>query len=87
MMSCCDLVGGETVLVIKNSCSEHFLQRRSLLLHFPTPSVPVTPSQILWSVPTLAFKSPRRMRWSVRVLQESQNPDHHTSSGFVIVGA
>ena len=67
-----------TGLVISNSCSAHFLKRRSpLLLHFPTPSDPITPSQVWWSVPTLALKSPRRMNLSVRVLQKSQNPDHH----------
>ena len=52
----------KTVLVFRNSCSAHFLKRRSpLLLHFPTPSDPITPSQIWWSVPILALKSPRRM--------------------------
>ena len=52
----------KTVLMISNSCSAHFLKRRSpLLLHFPTPSDPITPSQVWWSVPTLALKSPRRM--------------------------
>ena len=52
----------KTVLVISNSCSAHFFKRRSpLLLHFPTPSDPITPSQVWWSVPTLALKSPRRM--------------------------
>ena len=57
----------KTVLVISNSCSAHFLKRRSpLLLHFPTPSDPITPSQVWWSVPTLALKSPRRMGLSVR---------------------
>ena len=56
----------KTVLVISNSCSAHFLKRRSpLLLHFPTPSDPITPSQVWWSVPTLALKSPRRMSLSV----------------------
>ena len=71
MMSFCGLVDGRLVLVISNSCSAHFLKRRSpLLLHFPTPSDPITPSQVWWSVPTLALKSPR-------MLQKSQNPDHH----------
>ena len=52
----------KAVLVISSSCSAHFLKRRRpLLLHFPTPSVPITPSQLWWSVPTLALKSPRRM--------------------------
>ena len=52
----------KTVLVISSSCSAHFVKRRkSLLLHFPTPSVPITPSQVWWSVPTIALKSPRRM--------------------------
>ena len=37
----------KTVLVISNSCSAHFLKRRRpLLLHFPTPSNPITPSQV-----------------------------------------
>ena len=37
-----------------------------MLLHFLTPSDPITPSQVWWSVPTLALKSPRRMSLSVR---------------------
>ena len=54
------------MLAISNSCTAHFLKRRSpLLLHFPTPSDPITPSQVWWSVPTLALKSPRRMSLSV----------------------
>ena len=57
----------KTVSVISNSCSAHFIKRKSpLLLHFPTPSDPITPSQVWWSVPTLALKSPRRMSLSVR---------------------
>ena len=57
----------KTVLVISNACSAHFLKRRSpLLLHFPTPSDPITPSQVWWSVPTVALKSLRRMSLSVR---------------------
>ena len=36
----------KTVFVISSSCSAYFLVRRSpLLLHFATPSVPITPSQ------------------------------------------
>ena len=57
----------KTVLVISNSCSAHFLKRRSpLLLHFPTPSDPITPFQVWWSVPTLSLKSPKRISLSVR---------------------
>ena len=81
MMSFCEFVDGRlTALVISNSCSAHFLKRRSpLLLHFPTPSDLITPSQVWWSVPTLALKSPKRMSLSVRVLQKSQNQDHHSN--------
>ena len=58
----------KTVLVINKSCSAHFLRsRRSLLLHLPTPSEPITPSQVWWSVPTLALKSPRRVSLSVLI--------------------
>ena len=31
-----------------------------LMLHFPTPLFPRTPSQVVRSVPTLALKPPRR---------------------------
>ena len=55
-----------TVLVIISSCSAHFLKRRPLLLHFPTPSVPNIPSQFWWSVPTLILKSSKRISLSVR---------------------
>ena len=37
----------------------HAHARRKLLLHLPLPSDPITPSQVWWSVPTLALKSPR----------------------------
>ena len=48
----------KTVLVISSLCSVHFLKRRRpLLLHLPTPSALITPSQVWWSVPTLALKS------------------------------
>ena len=48
-------------------CSVHFLKwRKPLLLHFPSPAVPVTPFQVCWFVSTLALKSPRRMDLSVR---------------------
>ena len=68
----------KTVLVISNSCSAHFLKRRSLLLfHFPILSDPITPSQVWLSVPTLALKSPRRWVCLSGVLQKSQNPNHH----------
>ena len=61
----------KTVLVINKSCSAHFLRsRRPLLLHLLTPSEPITPSQVWWSVPTLALKSPRRMSLSVRGVAE-----------------
>ena len=41
----------KTVLVINKSCSAHFLRsRRPLLLHLPTPSGPITPSQV-WLLP------------------------------------
>ena len=61
----------KTVLVIRRSCSAHFLRsKRPLLLHFPTPSGPITPSQVWWSVPTLALKSPRRISLSVRGVAE-----------------
>ena len=78
----------KTVLVISNSCSAHFLKRRSpLLLHFPTPSDPITPSQVWWAVPTKATKSPRMMCLSVRGLQKSQNPNHHrTCFNLIWVG-
>ena len=37
------------MLVINSSYSAHSLKRRRpLLLHFPTPSVPITPSQVWW---------------------------------------
>ena len=49
------------MLVISSSCSAHFLKRRSLLLHFPTPSVPISPFRVWWSVPTLALKSLRKV--------------------------
>ena len=49
----------KSVLVIRSSCSAHFLKkRRPLLLHFPTPSVSVTSSQVWWSVPTLQLQLP-----------------------------
>ena len=52
--------------VDKISCSAHFLRsKRPLLLHFPTPSGPITPSQVWWPVPTLALKSPRRISLSL----------------------
>ena len=40
--------------------------KRPLLLHFPTPSGPITPSQVWWYAPALALKSPRRISLSVR---------------------
>ena len=53
----------KTVLVISRSCSAHFLRsKRPLLLHFPTPSGPITPCQVWWSVPTLALKGTSRQR-------------------------
>ena len=56
-----------TVLVISSLSSAHFLKRRrSLLLPFLTPSIPITLSQVWWSVPTLALKSPRKKSLSVR---------------------
>ena len=61
----------KTALVINTSCSAHFLRsRRPLLLHLPTPSEPITLSQVWWSVPTLALKSPRRMSLSERGVAE-----------------
>ena len=61
----------KTVLVINKSCSAHFLRSgRPLLLHLPTPSEPITPSLVWWSVPTLALKSQRRMSFSVRGVAE-----------------
>ena len=61
----------KTVLVITKSCSAHFLRsRRPLLLHLPTTSEPITPSQVWRSIPTLALKSPRRMSLSVRGVAE-----------------
>ena len=54
------------MLVINKSCSAHFHRsRRHLLLHLPTPSEPITPSEVWWYVPTLALKSPRKMSLSV----------------------
>ena len=43
----------------------HLLGRLSLL-HFPTPSVSITPSKVWLSVPTLASNFPRRISLSVR---------------------
>ena len=36
-----------------------------MLLHFTTSSDPITPSQVWWSVPTLALKFPRNVTLSV----------------------
>ena len=70
-MSCFGMIVLKTVLVINKSCSAHFLRsKRPLLLHLPTPSEPITPSQVWWSVPTLALKSPRRMSLSVLAVAE-----------------
>ena len=67
------VVRRKTVLIISNSYCAHFLKRRRpLLLYFPTPSAPITPSQVWWSVPSLALKSPRRMSCLSRVLQTLQ---------------
>ena len=61
----------KTVLVINKSCSAHVLRsRRPLLLHLPTPSEPITPSQVWRSVPTLALKLPKRMSLTVRGVAE-----------------
>ena len=61
----------KTVLVISRSYSSHFLRSRiPLLLHLPMSSHPIIPSQVWWSVPTLALKSPRRMSLSVRGVVE-----------------
>ena len=58
---------GSLKTVLIGSCSAHFLRsRRPLLLHLPIHSETITPSQVWWSVPTLAFKSPRRISLSVR---------------------
>ena len=58
-------------MVISSSCSAHLLKRRRpLLSHFPTPSVPITPSQVWWPVPTLALKSSRRTSLSARGVAE-----------------
>ena len=68
----------KTVLLIGSSYSAHFFKRRwLLLLHVPIHSAPNTLSQIWWSVPNLALKSPRRMSLSAWVLLKPQNPDHH----------
>ena len=61
----------KSVLVINKSCSAHLLRSmRPLLLHFPTPYEPITPSQVWWSVLTLALKSPKRISLSVRGVTE-----------------
>ena len=65
----------KTVSVINKSCSAHFLRsRRQLLLHLHTPFEPITPSQVWWSVPTIALKSPRRISLSVRRVAETSSP-------------
>ena len=54
-----------TMFVLSNSCSAQVLSSSSpLLLHFPTSLFPRTLSQAVWSVPTLALKSPRRNSFS-----------------------
>ena len=54
-----------------------------MLLHFPIPSVPITPFQVWWSVSTLALESPRNMSLSVLGVAEITE----SRSGLVIVGA
>ena len=76
----------KTVLIINKSCSEHFLRsRRPLLLHLPTPSEPITPSQVWWSVRTLALKSPRRMSLSVRGVAEIILSNSHIELIFHLI--
>ena len=53
------------MLVIKRSYEAQALKsKRPLLLHFPTPNFPITLSQVLWSLPTLALKSPKTISLS-----------------------
>ena len=77
----------KTVLVISRSCSAHFLRsRRPLLLHLPTPSEPITHSQVWWSVPTLALKSPRRISVSARsVVETNLSFTHQDRSTLMMV--
>ena len=77
-------VGGrKTVLLINSWCSAHFLKRgRPLLLHFLTPSVPIFPSQVWWSVPALVWPGccwNHRIQIAIELVLNS--------SGLVIVGA
>ena len=74
----------KTMLVTSSSCSVHFLKMlRSLLLHFPTPSVPIIPSQVWLCVPTLALKSPRRMSLSARgVVERTESRSSHSLSFY-----
>ena len=59
----------KTILVISRSA--HFLRsRRPLLLHLPSPSDTIPPSQVWWPVSTLALKSPRRRAYLYWLLQE-----------------
>ena len=52
-MSCFGFGSLKPVLVINKSCSVHFLRsRRPLLLHLPTPSEPISPSNVWWFVCT-----------------------------------
>ena len=54
------------VLVMHRLCSAYFLRSsRPLSLTLPTPCLPRTPSQLLWSFPTLALKSPRMISLSL----------------------
>ena len=65
-----------TVFVMSNSCSTQVLSSNSpLLLHFPTPFFPRTPSQVTWSVSTLALKFPRRNSFPAVEQTRSVCPD------------
>ena len=77
------------MLVISSSCFAHFLKRRRpLLLHFPTPSVPITPSRGLVICAHSGIEVPEEDEFVC--LGCCRNPDHHrslTSSELVTVGA
>ena len=78
----------KTVLLISTSSQK----QETIAVAFATPSEPIISSQVWWSVPTLALKSPRRISLSVRgvaemILSKSSYNLSFTSPGSVIVGA